>query len=340
MVGLRTKIRGIAVLTVFGAGMAGVLVAGCGDDTTGPGADAGEDVQTDSTQPDVSQPDVTQPDVAAEAAPQDASQDATHPDASPDGAPDASPDVAQDVAHIDAAPDAAGDAPQDARSDVSDAGSTDAVADSSPEAAPPADASDAGDAGEAGEAGCTTTIGELNDSGTSQLLFGFDTASEINGWMSFNFMTADGTNVLTQSPTQGPPGLGCPGALSLALTYSAYNVNAGADNFFTAQNWTGRVRLHFWVKLVTSDYTTINGVEEFVESGNFLLKQFSPFLSGAAFAGGGWVESVVDLTQVGNIDLTTIEGFEVSVSTIGTMLDGGAAVPPPATLLVDDIWLE
>jgi hypothetical protein len=337
------------VFAVLGAAMAGVTVSGCGDDTVEPGPDAAGDVQVDSTQPDVSQPDVTQPDVSAEAAPQDgSSQDATHPDATPDAQSDAPLDVAQDVSHPDAPPDAPADVqPQDARPDASDAGSADVVVDSSPEAAPQGDAGDAGDASDSGtasEAGCTTTIGELNDAGTSMLLIGFDTSAEIVPWTSYTFPTNVSTNVESYSPTDGPSGFGCPGALSLALTYTAYGVNSGLDRFYTSgggatQDWTGRVRLHFWVKVVTSDYTTINGLEEFVQSGS-TLKQYSPFLTGSSLAGGGWVQSVVDLTPGANFDPTTVAGFEVQLQTIAAGIDGGPAAPPAATVLVDDIWLE
>ena len=244
MVRLRSKIRGVAVFAVFGTGVVGAMVGGCGDDT---GVTTPEDAQPDTTQQDAAQTDAFLPDAGQETSIQDATMDAAHPDASPDVAqPDASPDVVQDVARPDAIPDAPPDVqPQDARSDVSDAGSadaTDADADSPSEAAPPVDA---GDAGDAGEAGCTTAIGALNDSGASQLLFGFDTAAEINSWTSFTFPQSSSTNVLSQSPTDNAPG-GCPGALSLALTYTAYGVNSGADRFpGSPLDWTGRVRLRF-----------------------------------------------------------------------------------------------
>jgi hypothetical protein len=346
MLGSRTKLRGVVVFAVLGTGVAAAMVSGCGDDSTGP---APGDAQVDSTQPDASQPDVGVPDVASEAAPPDATLDGTPADATSADVTqsDASHDAAQDVSHTDGSPlDAA---PGDAQPDASDAGpdatsadgaaldAADASADAPSEAGSPGDASEGG--------GCTTTIGLFDDSGTAQLLFGFDSPTDINTFTAYTFPASASTDTLTQSPTEGAP-IGCPGAAALNLTYSAYGVQSGIDyDFPTLQDWTGRVRLHMWIKLVTSDYTTINGVQPIAFSetapNTTFLDQFGQFLAGSAFAGGTWVELVTDVsTANANFVPTAVTGFEIRLTTVSTMADGGPAAPPSATLLVDDIWLE
>ncbi|HEY4012988.1 MAG TPA: hypothetical protein VGM06_06605 [Polyangiaceae bacterium] len=335
------------MFAVFGTAVAGAMVSGCGDDT-GSGTTP-EDAQADGA----SQPDTGVPDVAAEAAPQDATLDTGHPDASPDvTVSDASPDVAQDASHPDGSSlDATADAQVDARPDASDAGARDAADAGTPDssdAASPGDGGDGGDAGD-GAVACVTTIGSLDDSGPGQLLFGFDTQAEASAWTQYTFPTTSSSFVFTQSPTEGPAGFGCPGAMSLAVTYTGYGVQSGVDyNFPTAQDWTGRVRLHMWIKVVTSDYTTINGVEEIVFSQNLAsdtpttyIDDFGGFLAGSGYASGGWLELVTDIsTPTASYFPTTVVGLEVRLTTVNSMADGGPAVPPPATLLVDDIWVE
>jgi hypothetical protein len=111
-------------------------------------------------------------------------------------------------------------------------------------------------------------------------------------------------------------------------------------NYHTnVQNWTGYTQLHAWLKVVTTDYTTIQGVEPRVDSNNYDAADyiFGTFVSGSTFSNGGWHETIVNLTAP--YVAAQVNGFQFELQTIGTSLDGGAA-PPPATLLVDSIWLE
>jgi hypothetical protein len=346
--GHRSAVRRVLVYAVVGTAFAGPMAVGCGDDTTGgpgPVEEAGPDQMDTSVAPDTS--DSTRADVSQQA---DVSQeaDAFRQDVSQQ------PDVTADVTGNDVRQDVAPDVAADVVADTVVPDANEAGGDSGDSGTVSGDAGDAGDASDA--ATCTTTVGQLESDGgvdggalAPALLFAFDNGP-LDGRWGF-YPTTGFTSALT--PTEGHI---CPGALALNATATAYGVNAGLNFNFgnPGQDWTGRKRLHFWIKLVTSNYGAFNGVVELVQSNNFGdtrygTSQTSPpgYFAATAYSGGGWIESVVDLTPppqdagdavAPDYDPANVNYFEIRLIAL-PVPDGGGS-PPPATLLVDDIWLE
>jgi hypothetical protein len=314
-----------------------MFVAGCSDDTSSSNPPV-EDASADHTTPaeDAAQSDASQHDanVADTSVTDSALADSTTADS-----------AASDGSLTDASHDASVDAAQ-----ASDSGGDASLADASSDAADASQAADASDASDGGV--CTTTIallgggdGGTNDAGKApRILFSFDPsdadASDAGldpNWANYSDSGSSGT--LSETSTAGYP---CPGALSLSVTYTAYgpkdqiyyNYQSGA------QDWTGYTTMHVWLKVITSDYTSIQGVEPRIDSNAYGDKLFGGFVGGSTFAGGGWHESVINLTPGATYVPSTVNGFQFELQTTGAAADGGAGAPPQATLLVDSIWLE
>jgi hypothetical protein len=231
----------------------------------------------------------------------------------------------------------------DANRDANDSGNdatnpSDAASDATSEASPGTDAGDA--------AACVTTVaslggGGVNDAGVSPMvLFSFDPGSTaFDGGLDPNW-TSYGTPSpsLGTTPTDGHP---CSnGALTLAVAQPAFSSDYGTYySYSTAQDWTGYTQLHAWLKVVTTDYTTIAGVEPRVDSASFVDRLYGGFVDGTTFSGGGWHETIVALAPGASYVPATVSGFQFELQ-IAAAVDGGASTPPQATLLVDSIWIE
>lgn len=249
--------------------------------------------------------------------------------------------------------DAADDGPtttlSDAAGDVvtapSDAGSKDGAA---PDASTPDGAAEAStaDASEAGGGVCVTTLSSLgasgtNDAATSKILDDFDGQADAGpgaSWNGYFNMGSAGTFGVT-----GTDGHTCDGALDLAVTtYTQYGTDVQAYFNYggSVQDWTGYKKLHAWLKVVSSDYSTIQGVEPRVDSSNYTEKLFGGFVGGSTFADGGWHETVVPLTASASYAPSTVNGYQFELQLVGAQPGGAPATPPAATLLVDSIWIE
>jgi hypothetical protein len=248
----------------------------------------------------------------------------------------------------DAADDGSTTTVSDAAGDVvttpSDAGKDGAVPDANaPDGA--AEASTA-DASEAGGGVCVTTLSSLgasgtNDAATSKILEDFDGEADAGpgaSWNGYFNMGSAGTFGVT-----GTDGHTCDGALDLAVTtYASYGTDVQAYFNYggSVQDWTGYKKLHAWLKVVSSNYATIQGVEPRVDSSNYADKLFGGFVSGSTFADGGWHETVVPLTASASYVPSAINGYQFELQLVGAQPGGAPATPPAATLLVDSIWIE
>jgi hypothetical protein len=332
---IQTTVRRALACGVCGAAVAGALASGCGGDDAssdgGPMMDVGAD-RTDGTTPDAPLPDTSLPDSSQSDAPQ--------PDTSQQG-DGTQNDVRQDVVGMDTR-----------ALDGNDA------ADDSADAAVPGEASDGGR--------CSTSIaslasgaeGGLADSGSDgsvndaagplapSLLFGFDNPGGLDlGWSGYT--GSNSTALLGETVTDGYT---CPGALAMNVTYSGYGVNSGAIFNYgggaAAKDWTGRTKLHAWIKLTTSDYTVLGGVQQIVDSNGYAVHRYGGYLPATLLSDGKWHESVVSLVppapDAATVDYvpTIVNEFQFQLLSQGAQVDGGPAAPPPAALLVDDIWLE
>jgi hypothetical protein len=121
-------------------------------------------------------------------------------------------------------------------------------------------------------------------------------------------------------------------------------------------DFTGKTKLHFWVKLQLPDggsvTTYLNGVQGFLQSGNPPTDAgpngYAHYTTGNSFtvagtlADGAWHEVIVDFTvDAGDrANLSYVNQLGVQVLALMTALDGGPAAPSTAVLLVDDISLD
>lgn len=309
----RTQYVRILGSTVLGFGILSTLVAGCtGDDSTGGAAsDAATEASSDATSHLDAQ---TFPDVSAQDGP--AGDSSTSTDGSSGGS--------------EAGDGQAGDG------QTGDEAATDAH-------------TDGGDATSDGGA-CVTTIASLGGSADGgeggaapMVLFDFDTSTADAGldtnFSNSTYPTADATGTLSLTSADGDP---CPGALKLAVTYTAcgphddiyYNYGSGSS----AKDWTGYTKLHVWLRIVTTDYSEIQGVEPRVDSNAYASELFGGFVSGSTLADGKWHESVSTLTPGSTYTPSAVNGFQFELQTTSCGADGGA--PPSATLLIDSIWIE
>jgi hypothetical protein len=256
----------------------------------------------------------------------------TGDDAADDGSTTTIGDAAGDVATADAV------APNDA-------GSKDGAA---PDASAPDGGADGSttDASEAGGGVCVTTLASLGASGTNdaavaKIVDDFDGQADAGpgaSWNGYFNMGSGGTFGVTATD-----GHTCNGALDFAVTtYTQYGTNVQAYFNYggSVQDWTGYKKLHAWLKVVSSDYSTIQGVEPRVDSSNYADKLFGGFVSGSTFADGGWHETVVPLTASASYVPSAINGYQFELQLVGTKPGAAPATPPAATMLVDSIWIE
>ena len=96
---------------------------------------------------------------------------------------------------------------------------------------------------------------------------------------------------------------------------------------------------HVWVKLVTSDYNSIYGVEPQIDSQGFGLHLTGGWVSGSTLADGQWHETVVNLTPGSNYFPSDVNGLQFELQPEND-LTAASSAPPQATLLIDSIWIE
>jgi hypothetical protein len=243
-----------------------------------------------------------------------------------------------------AATDAGSDLATGAGGRADDGGSGDAAARDTSAEAGAGDASDASDASD-GPTTCTTFYGAGNP-----VQYAFNGGANI-GW--YQFVEHDDTNTgLTSSlGASFTERRSCPGALMLAVNFTAYGSptahgeSGSAEIFYgnppNGRNWSAYKAVHAWVKVQTADPLGLDGVNFYVRSGN-RTKYLSDF--GASAMLTDWHELVLDLTNVGtgfpgviSSDIQVM-GFEVVLHM--TPPAGAPATPSQVILLVDDIWLE
>jgi hypothetical protein len=329
---IKQTTRSVVGCSVFAAAVLATLASACSSDDSGSQASvdsgseasaSGDDATADQSTPPgdgSSQGDVTTNDTS------------TGEDAADDGSTTTISDAAGDVVAAEAA------APSDAGSKdgaASDANAPDGAAEAS-----------TADASEAGGGVCVTTLSSLgasgtNDAATSKILDDFDGQADAgpgSSWSGFFNSGSVGTFGVT-----GTDGHTCDGALALAVTtYTQYGTNVQAYFNYggSVQDWTGYKKLHAWLKVVSSDYSTIQGVEPRVDSSNYTQKLYGGFVNGSAFADGGWHETVVPLTASASYVPAVVNGYQFELQLVGSKPGAAAATPPAATLLVDSIWIE
>lgn len=244
----------------------------------------------------------------------------------------------------------ASDSGHDASTDAADAANTSDATDASDASDAANDATQGSDAGDGST--CTTTVallgsdGGVNEAGVAPtILFDFDTGATLDpAFTSFNDTGSTASLALTSAD-----GYPCPGALALSVTYTAFGPTDGIYYNYgsTPQNWSSYTELHAWLKVVTTDFSTIVGVEPMIDSNNYVHFYCSFQSAGTLATAGtadGWHEVIVPLNTTGagcsgTYDGGMVNGFEFKLETTSSSEDGSAA-PPPATMLVDSIWLQ
>jgi hypothetical protein len=153
--------------------------------------------------------------------------------------------------------------------------------------------------------------------------------------------------------------------INFGPTYGS-GVNGSASRFLPAPlDWTGKTRLHISVKVEvpggphSTDYLAINGYQGYIFSGGYSVYTPSDQFVGIGYsvnspaADGAWHEMTIGLavcpeggTTPGcnprgpSVVANMVDGFGVQLLLASTQATGAPAIPPMATLLIDDIWLE
>jgi hypothetical protein len=196
-------------------------------------------------------------------------------------------------------------------------------------------------------AACVTEVSSLggSTSGAGRILFAFDDASDAGvdfGFICFSEVGSTARNPPVLNRVDGHP---CAGSLTTTVPYTAFGPKTTFYYYYSsvnAQDWTGYSTLHFWVKVVTTDPSSIAGVEPRVDSGLY-LPYIGNFVSGTTLSDGGWHEATIDLPSADAGTTYTpgrIIGFELDLQTSSASADGGETAPPDATFMIDSIWLD
>jgi hypothetical protein len=182
---------------------------------------------------------------------------------------------------------------------------------------------------------CATSFGA-----GSQLLYSFD--SGYSPW----FPEVSGLDyAFGATKTDGHT---CPGAVTMTVQFASYgDPSASLSTTFnnTPQNWSSYVKLHIWVRLITTNYAAVNGVQSFINSNGYAnYSNSNVFLGGSTFSDGNFHEVVFDLLHpnpfTGAVVLGVINKMGVQVLVQDVPQDGGVPAAAPIQLLVDDVWLE
>jgi hypothetical protein len=196
-------------------------------------------------------------------------------------------------------------------------------------------------------AACVTGVSSLggSTSGAGRILFAFDDASDASVDPGFIFFSEVGSTVGSAPVLNGVDGHPCAGSLTTTVTYTAFGLKTTLYYYYgavNAQDWTGYSTLHFWVKVVTTDPSSIAGVEPRVDSGLY-LSYFGNFVSGTTLSDGGWHEATIDLPPADAGTTYTpgrIIGFALELQTSSASADRGETAPPDATFMIDSVWLD
>ena len=125
---------------------------------------------------------------------------------------------------------------------------------------------------------CTTSFGAGN-----QVLFNFDKGAN-TGWSAGGSLASS----LGGDPVGGNT---CPGELTLSVPFMSYG-DPPADvgfGFGSARDWTGFAKLHAYVKMSTTNFTAVNGVQIYIQSNGYAIYTNGSFLHGTPdLADGAW----------------------------------------------------
>jgi hypothetical protein len=200
----------------------------------------------------------------------------------------------------------------DARIDAGTGGTTDARVDTGPVDTGP----------------CITSFGAGN-----QVLFNFDNGVRTD-WTARGLPGASVGSDSTSGHT-------CPGELSLTIPFTMYGDQSTDIGIgFTPMDWTAYAKLHVWVKLITSNYPAVNGVQSYLQS-NGGYANSDVFVSGSVFADGNFHEVVFDLAHPnGTLTKSVVDRVGLQVLVQGALADGGFASAASVQVFLDDFWLE
>ncbi|HVY25655.1 MAG TPA: hypothetical protein VHB79_03860 [Polyangiaceae bacterium] len=211
------------------------------------------------------------------------------------------------------------------------------------------------DAGAAGVAAAPAEGGEAGAGGSAPACVwkavgstysdGFDGGLDGNGFdiaVTMSSMTST-LGATASSEWDEAVGKTCPGALRLEAVFKGYASGqapdevAIADLRFTEADWTGRTKLHAWVR-VSPVKAPITGVQFFLISGSSYL--YKSVFDDGSFGAGQWYELVLPLVPGASYDPKLVQRLGVKIT---LRRDGAANNPPQAPTVdvwLDDVWVE
>ena len=186
-------------------------------------------------------------------------------------------------------------------------------------------------AGGNGGASCITTF-------AGQLLYSFDTAASVQGWMP-----VVGGPAVTQTSADGHA---CPGALTITVPFPYWGGIGSVEVSTGTLNLNQRIALHAWVKVfmpAQPGYSVLESLSIYIVSMDSMIGTIgsNKVSDAASFSDGNWHEIVLNLvtaTPPPALYNVTKIGFSLHASS-SQPVDAGDT-PGTVTFLVDDIWAE
>jgi len=186
------------------------------------------------------------------------------------------------------------------------------------------------------------------DGGNNPYAYTFDTTTQGWGKWVADLSNPNGTR-LEHAANEGMP---CPGALRLSVDFS-YGQTASAAIFYgdsmngVPADWSGKSKLHAWIKLESGMATALNGIQLFVQNASVRGPRVfdydnwnNAWLSGWVFSDNGWHEEVLDLTNGFSGSTSLINQIGVQVDPLASAPAGGPASPGTIVVDIDNVWLE
>jgi hypothetical protein len=134
-------------------------------------------------------------------------------------------------------------------------------------------------------------------------------------------------------------------ALAWTAPYPQYGAPLSIlGNLPVNQNWTGRTRLHFPVR-VTSGSSSVDSFDVFIQGGveanyvSIYQAHIGADLLADSGAGSVFVDLTIDFTDpdVPKATLGSVAGVGILLRSI---TEGSGSAPPPTVVEIDNIWLE
>jgi hypothetical protein len=179
-------------------------------------------------------------------------------------------------------------------------------------------------------------------------LYNFDSTTSVpTGWAAGpGYGTTDlaGANAATTAYS-GTEKNQCTGSLKATFPFTSYALfttgqatqESGVLQYTGASNWTGKTKLHAWVKVDSASGVNHIGFLQFFASST--TGGYQSVVDGGTWWTGAWHEIVWTLPATG-WDKATVNNYGLQVNLKSAAPTGGPATPTTTVVYLDDVWVE